>query len=142
MDRRPGAAPAVILVVVFAVVAVIAGKELLRRRAPNPADPPAVQLQQALDQKRVVFALYHSTTCIPCKEMEKVAADVLPEFEGQVVFVDVNVYDERNLPLLRQMNIRVIPTSYVHDRRGNHKVFQGVISRDVLRAELRAALSN
>ena len=132
----------VLAVVILAVGGVLVGKGLFGPKPIDPKDPPAQQLQQALEQKRVVFALYHSTTCIPCKEMERIAADVMPEFKGKVVFVDVNVYDEANLDLLRQMQIRVIPTTFIHDRKGEHKVFQGVISHDALRAELRAALSN
>ncbi len=137
-ERRLGLWP--VAVAVVAIGAIVLGKQLLRPKPVNPGDPPALQLQQALEQRRVVFALYHSTTCIPCKEMEKVAAAVMPEFKDPVVFVDVNVYDERNLDLLREMQIRVIPTTFIHDRRGQHKVFQGVLSRDALRAELLAAL--
>lgn len=132
----------VLVVVILAVGGIVIGKGLFSSKPINSSDPPALQLQQALEQKRAVFALYHSTTCIPCKEMEKVAADVMPEFKDQVVFVDVNVYDVGNRELLRQMQIRVIPTTFIYDRSGKHKVFQGVISRDALRAELRAALSS
>ena len=141
-NRNPWSLLLVLVVVILAVGGVVIGKGLFSPKPINPGDAPALQLQQALEQKRAVFALYHSTTCIPCKEMEKVAADVMPEFKGKVVFVDVNVYDDGNRDLLRQMQIRVIPTTFIHDRHGQHKVFQGVISRDALRAELQAALSN
>ena len=132
--------PLVLLAVVALVLAIIAGKALL---APQPvaSEPAEVQFDRALAQKRVTFALFHSKTCIPCKEMEKIAAQVMPEFKGKVTFVDVDVYDDTNLNLLRRMQIEVIPTTYIFDRTGQSKTFQGVISAAVLRAELNAALS-
>lgn len=140
--QSPQALLAVLIVVILAAGGIVIGKGLFSPEPVKSGDPPALQLQQALEQKRAVLALYHSTTCIPCKEMEKVAADVMPEFKDKVVFVDVNVYDAGNRELLRQMQIRVIPTTFIYDRSGKHKVFQGVISREALRAELRAALSS
>lgn len=145
--RRKGSAgrstnhlPVVLVVVLLAAALIVAAKGLLRKPT-NPGDPPEVQLEQALAQKRVIFALFHSTTCIPCKEMERVAAEVMPEFKGRVVFVDVDVYDEANLGLLRRMQIRVIPTTFIFDPTGQSKMFQGVMPRDTLRSELRAALA-
>ena len=131
----------ILLAAVMAVVALVLGGKALLAKPINPGDPAEVQLDQALAQQRVVFALYHSTTCIPCKEMERVAADVMPEFKNQVTFIDVNVYDDANMNLLRRMQIRVIPTTFIYDRHGTSKTFQGVLSRDALRAELRAALA-
>jgi thiol:disulfide interchange protein len=106
--------------------------------APQKAE---AQLDQALAEKRVTFALFHSLTCIPCKEMEKVARDVMPAFKDRVTFVDVNVYDQANVPLLRRMGISTIPTTYVFGKDGTYQRFIGVITRDTLRTVLQTALS-
>ncbi len=133
--------PLVLLGVVAVVVAIIAGKALLTPQPANSAEPAEVQFDQALAQKQVTFALFHSKTCIPCKEMERIAAEVMPEFRGKVTFVDVDVYDDANLDLLRRMQIEVIPTTFIFDRNGQSKIFQGVISAVALRGELNAALA-
>jgi len=139
--RQSSRWPVALFAVVVVVAAVIVGKALLTPQPVNSGEPAEVQFDQALAQKRVTFALFHSKTCIPCKEMEKTAAAVMPEFKGKITFVDVDVYDEANLNLLRRMQIQVIPTTFIFDRNGQSKVFQGLISADLLRSELAAALS-
>ncbi|MGQ9681431.1 MAG: thioredoxin domain-containing protein [Anaerolineae bacterium] len=140
-QRGGNRVPAIVTAVVVLVGLIIGGKILLAPKPTNAGDPAEVQFEQALAQKRVIYALYHSTTCIPCKEMERVAADVMPEFAGKVTFVDVNVYDQNNLNLLRREMVRVIPTNIIYDRQGQSRRYEGVLTRDGLRAELQAALS-
>lgn len=130
-----------LLLVGAAVALILIGKNMLSGSAINPNDPPETQLNQALEQKRVIYALFHSTDCIPCKQMEKTAAEVLPAYKGKIIFVDVNVYDPINTPLLRRMGLRVIPTNYIFDRTGQHKRIEGAIPAETLRAELDAALA-
>lgn len=130
-----------LILVAAAVVLVLVGKSMLSEDSINPGDPAEVQLDQALAQKRVIYALFHSTDCIPCQQMEKTAAEVMPEFKSKVTFIDVNVYDRANTALMRRMGLRVIPTNYVFDRSGQFKKIEGAIPADALRAELNAALS-
>ncbi|MBU0494814.1 MAG: thioredoxin family protein [Chloroflexi bacterium] len=147
----------ILALVVVAVVSIIAFKlvsgladdtalvpiETLTGGIPVAAGPaadtgltPAEQLDQALAAHRPVFVLFHSTTCIPCKEMEKIVARVRPDLEDRVVFVDVIVGEARNQDLNRQMGIRVIPTSIIFDAQGHARQGVGVIAEDTLRAEL------
>jgi len=139
--KEPSRLPIALILVIAAVALILAGKALLRQDDINPADPAEVQLDQALAQKRVIYALFHSTDCIPCKQMEKTAAEVMPEYKGRVTFVDVNVYDAANQNLLRRMGLRVIPTNYIFDPSGQSKKIEGAIPADSLRAELNAALA-
>lgn len=136
-----GRVPVVLAVVGVAIILVIVGKGMLRQEEINPGDPPEVQFDQALAQNRVIFALFRSKTCVPCMEMGRIAAEVMPEFAGRVVFIEANVYDKVNANLLQRMRIRVIPTTYIYDRTGTSKVHQGVLGRQSLRAALQAALS-
>jgi len=104
-----------------------------------PAGPgltPAEQLEQALAANKPAFVLFHSTTCIPCIEMEKIVNRVRPDFAGRVVFVDVIVSEARNQDLIRRAGIRVIPTSIIFDAQGQARQGVGVIPENVLRAEL------
>jgi thioredoxin-like negative regulator of GroEL len=137
----------IVLGIVGAVVLLtLVGKELVSRgpaETPslvNPADPPGVQLEQALAEERVVLVLFQATTCIPCQQMMRIVAEVLPEFEGRLVFIDVDVYQEASISLIRQMQIRVVPTSLIIDGAGEVRMYQGVIPRDLLREELQGAL--
>lgn len=130
-----------LFLVAAAVALVLIGKGMLSGDSINPADPPETQLNQALEQKRVIYALFHSTDCIPCKQMEKTAAEVMPAYKNKIVFVDVNVYDPINTALLRRMGLRVIPTNYIFDRTGQYKRIEGAIPAETLRAELDAALA-
>jgi thiol:disulfide interchange protein len=109
-----------------------------------PAPPgiaPAEQLDQALAARKPAFVLFHSTTCIPCKEMEKIVARVRPDFEGRIVFVDVIVGEARNQDLNRRMGIRAIPTSVIFDAQGQARQGVGVIAENALRAELQKLVS-
>lgn len=130
-----------LLLVAAAVALILIGKGMLSGDSINPADPPEVQLNQALEQKRVIYALFRSTDCIPCKQMEKTAAEVMPAYTNTIVFVDVNIYDPINASLLRRMGLRVIPTNYIFDRTGQYKRIEGAIPAETLRAELDAALA-
>ncbi|MGB9593003.1 MAG: thioredoxin family protein [Anaerolineae bacterium] len=140
-SASPNRTAIALLLVAAAVALILIGKGMLSRDSINPSDPPETQLNQALDQKRVVYALFHSTDCIPCKQMEKTAAEVMPAYKNRIVFVDVNIYDPINAALLRRMGLRVIPTNYIFDRTGQYKRIEGAIPADILRAELDAALS-
>jgi len=102
---------------------------------------PAEQLDQALAARKPAFVLFHSTTCIPCKEMEKIVARVRPDFEGRIVFVDVIVGEARNQDLNRRMGIRAIPTSVIFDAQGQARQGVGVIAENALRAELQKLVS-
>ena len=57
-----------------------------------------------------------SKTCIPCRMMIPVLAEVEQEYKGRaaVVFIDVVKYNE----LATQLGIRAIPTQIFFDRKG------------------------
>jgi thioredoxin 1 len=57
-----------------------------------------------------------ATTCIPCKMMVPVLAEVEREYKGRaaVVFIDVYKYSE----LATQLRVRSIPTQIFYDKKG------------------------
>lgn len=67
-----------------------------------------------------------------------VVADVYPEFQDSVVLIDVDVYDQRNINILRRESLQVIPTLVFYDRQGRRQIFVGVMQAEQLRDTLQA----
>ena len=80
--------------------------------------------------------LFHSTNCQPCKVMEAVTARVRPDFERDIIFVDVIVSDSANQSLIQAYEVRAIPTTVLVDADGHTRVGLGVIAEDQLRDAL------
>lgn len=98
-------------------------------------------LAQAKTEGKPVLLCFHSTKCIPCIEMEKNLNQVMPEYQGKVEFVIVDVYDPTEESLNRQYGIQTIPTTFL--LKGDGQVansFQGALTPDQLRKELDALL--
>lgn len=107
---------------------------------PFPNDPTA-QIGWVLRNRKPAMILFHSTTCKPCQLMEKAVEKVRTDFEPQVAFVDVVVTDPANASLLRQAQIRTIPTSILITASGDAHGFVGAVEEDALRAELTRLIS-
>lgn len=102
-----------------------------------PADLlPEAQLAAARQDNQPAFVFLHSTDCIPCKEMMDIVDQVFPEFEGSVALVDVNVYDKRNIELMRSEGLQVIPTLVFYDRQGVRQTHMGVMEPAQFRTTL------
>ena len=113
--------------------------------AAQEADPfpsrPEAQVEWVVRNRRPAMVLFHSTTCKPCQAMEKAVAKVRPDFEAQVIFIDVVVTDPDNAGLLRQAQIRTIPTSIFVTAAGEAYGFVGAVEEDALRVELSKLMS-
>lgn len=97
---------------------------------------PAVQLQRALQAGQPTLAFFHSNNCYQCLVMIDTVDQVYPEFAPFVARVDVNVSDDRNSDLLRQVRIQVIPTLIFYDHQGQEQVHLGVMEPLDLRRQL------
>lgn len=97
---------------------------------------PENQLAQAIAAQKPTLAFYHSNTCDTCIQMVETVDLVFPEFAGVVELVDVDVYDERNMPLLRQARISYIPTLVFYDDSGASDLVIGKMTPDALRERL------
>ena len=62
----------------------------------------------------------------------------LAALRGQVVLIDVDVYQQSNVNIMRQEGLQMIPTLVFYDRQGQRVVQVGVLQPDQLRAVLRA----
>lgn len=129
------------LIVVAIIVALVGGtyvyQSLTAPRTDGGKQTASLTLEDALAQGKPVYILFHSLTCEPCKEMEAVVRRVIPAFDGQITYLDVNVYDESRQDLVNQFRIETIPTSVFLDARGNTvSSFVGVMTDEQLRAYL------
>lgn len=98
-------------------------------------------LAQAKAEGKPVLLCFHSTKCIPCIEMEKNLNQVMPEYQGKVEFVIVDVYDPAEDSLNRQYGIQTIPTTFLLKGDGQAaNSLQGALTPDQLRKELDALL--
>jgi len=113
--------------------------------AAQEADPfpqqPSDQVEWAMRNRRPAMILFHSTTCKPCKLMEQTVEKVRPDFETQIAFIDVVVSDASNATLLRQAQIRTIPTTIFLTISGDSYGFIGAMDEGALRAELAKLVS-
>lgn len=91
------------------------------------------QLDQALQESQPIFVFLHSMDCIPCQEMMEIVDLVYPEYEDQVVLIDVDVYDPNNENILRREALQAIPTLVFYDRAGERYLQIGVLPADQLR---------
>ena len=104
-----------------------------------PQDPIG-QIDWAMRHSKPMMVLFHSTTCIPCKAMEKLIAQIRGDFEPGIVFVDVITNDRANVGLIRQAGIRGIPTSFFVSPSGTGKRHVGALNEEALRAQLEQLL--
>ncbi len=129
--RKPSRLPQflAILGVVVLVLAVIIIKEKPQAATPaaNPSELAEVQLDRALQAGQPTLAFFHSNNCRQCIIMIDTVSQIYPEFSDKVVLVDVNVYDERNAQLLKDVGLQYIPTLIFYDRTGQKQVSVGVI---------------
>lgn len=109
------------------------------------SETPIVQVAQELpeqvldrlyNENEPVFAFFHSNNCHLCIEMIKVVDEVIPEYDGKVNLVDINVYDENNKSLLQRAQIQAIPTQIFISSTGEVSRQVGLMSADQLRAVL------
>ena len=130
---------------IASVAIAIAGIALLKaQNAPAPAIAgvpggalPADRLNQSLAQGKPALVFMHSTSCQSCIDMMKVVDQVYPEFTGQVTLVDVNVYEDANLPLMQKLGLRYIPTVVVFNSQGQSWQNVGLMQPDEFRTYLR-----
>jgi len=126
---------------VIALIVIVVGVILYLKRSQRPlaSGPlPSAQLRAALDNHRPTLAFFHSNNCHQCLVMVETLAQVWPEFADRLTLVDVDVYDERNAPLLQSVRLQYIPTLIFYDRTGQAETYVGVMEAEQLRQRLKA----
>jgi thiol-disulfide isomerase/thioredoxin len=102
---------------------------------------PEDQFKAALSARKPTLALFHSLTCVPCKAMAAAVEEVRSEYEGQVTFVDVDVYDTANTSFCRSARIQMIPTTVLVNAKGEESKRVGAVETNQLRDILNQLLT-
>ncbi len=143
MEKKSSNSSIILLLLVVVVIGVLIYKnansqqktELLQTEFSSKGSQ---LLENAKKVGKPVFLLFHSSTCIPCQQMEEIVNKVKPDFEKQIVFVDINVYDRSEQELINKFGVQAIPTSVFIGSDGIIRDGQvGVIEEKVLRKILK-----
>ncbi len=114
-----------------AIAALVAGSEWSKRRR----DAPAVPAAAGSGLPRVVDV--GATTCIPCRKMAPILADLKREYAGRVEVEFINVAEDPDAA--DSYRIRGIPTQVFFDARGQEVWrHEGFLDRSEIVARLRA----
>lgn len=94
----------------------------------------------AVASGKPIYVLFHSLTCEPCVEISAVADQVLPDYEGEVVFVNAITDDPSAQQLASQFSFQYIPTSFFISAGGESVVdsYTGAMDAAAMRAYLDA----
>lgn len=104
--------------------------------ATSNSELPEVQLNRALEARQPTLAFYHSTNCRQCIVMMDIVEKVYPDYSDSITLVDIDVYDDRNVPLLTQVGIQYIPTLMFYDQNGERQIHVGVMEAEQLHQTL------
>ena len=145
------------LVILLAVIAVFAAIMLIKVLAAPDTAPTApdsaVSLtsvhndavsdyEAALATGKPVYVLFHSLTCVPCVEISRVADAVLPEYEGEVTFVNAITDDPAGQQLSSRFSFQYIPTSFFLKADGTIvDTYTGALTADEMRTYLDSLLA-
>ncbi|MCR4438729.1 MAG: thioredoxin domain-containing protein [bacterium] len=105
---------------------------LAAQRAAQPPDP----LEPALRSDKPTVLDLGSDSCVPCKMMKPIFAELEKEYKGKANILLLDVYEHRRLA--RQYQVRVIPTQVFFDHQG--RVFwrhEGFMSKEEIVSKLR-----
>jgi len=112
----------IIIILILSVIAIWGYKTYVVKKEPN-------QTTQDLEKGKPTLVDLGSSTCIPCREMVPVLAQVKNIYDGKVVvkFIDINEDPEET----SKYDIKVIPTQIFLDKDGN-QVFrhEGFFSKE------------
>jgi thiol-disulfide isomerase/thioredoxin len=93
-------------VIILAAVGMIVFKTVV----PSATDSAAArQMQAALAENKPVVLLFTAHICALCREVEKLLAEIQPEFEKDVAFVMVDYNAEENGALIEEFEVDLIP---------------------------------
>lgn len=81
------------------------------------SDATEADIQRAASQGLPAVVKLGSDSCAPCREMNAVMAQLAQEYNGKVLFFNVDVY--KNPDLVKKYNVILIPKLVFIDKSGN-----------------------
>lgn len=95
------------------------------------------QLETALNEGQPVWVMFGTNNCPYCVKLKKIFDELKPEYEDQVVFIDVNLDIRENYDLGMEYQIRYVPVTYIYDKEGNVSFTEGgLLEKELLIKEL------
>lgn len=107
----------------------------------SPAnEAAAVKIERVLQEGKPAWLFFRTSSCPACVELKKSFDSLQGEYEGRVVFIDINLDDDRNQELGREYRIGYVPQTYIINAEGE-PTYQmvGAIPFEELRSELNKA---
>ncbi|MEW6663492.1 MAG: thioredoxin family protein [Bacillota bacterium] len=124
----------VLAVVLIAVAAILALKFMPDPyQGRNQPQPGNVRLAEATAAGLPAVLIFSSGGCPACVEMDKILQRVMPDYQGRVAFIKVDVADKRETEFVRQYQIRYVPTLFLIDKEGKPRAHAGFVEEEVLR---------
>ncbi len=74
--------------------------------------------EEARADRTPIYILFHSGGCPPCVEAEERATRILPDYEGEIVYVSAHTVDPRTRELFDLFSFRSVPTMFFVDADG------------------------
>lgn len=98
---------------------------------------PAQQIEEVMEKGQPAWLFFRTSSCPACIEMKRIFDKLQGEYQGQVVFIDINLDEDRNSQLGRDYRIGYVPQTYLLNARGEITMQKvGTIPESDLRAEL------
>ena len=145
------ALPRVLLILVIVAFAILiawkflfAGEQSVGTSSITAIHNDAIaDFESASESGQPTYVLFHSLTCEPCIEISEVADEVIPDYEGEVVFVNVITDDPSGQQLADRFSFQYIPTSFFLGADGTIiDSFTGAIDEADMRARLDALVES
>jgi len=123
--------------IVLAAVLIAAAAILIVKFLPEPyqgeTQTGKFRLAEATARGLPAILIFSSPACPACVEMDKVLQRVMPDYQGRVVFIKVNVTNRQEAEFARQYQIRFVPSIFLIDKEGTPKAQSGFVEENILR---------
>lgn len=114
-----------------------AADEIKTPPASSAPTTAAEQLELALEEGQPVWMMLGTTRCPYCVQLKKIFNELKPDYEGKVLFLDVNLDEAENHDLSRKYKVQYVPVTYIYDKNGEVSFFEGgLLDKDLLIEEL------
>ena len=127
---------------IIGLIVVLAALIFINNRPPaeevSPAgETAAAQIERVLQEGKPAWLFFRTSSCPACVELKRSFDSLQEEYEGRVVFIDINLDDDRNGQLGREYRIGYVPQTYIINAEGQ-TTYQmvGTIPVEELRSEL------
>lgn len=92
--------------------------EVSEEKSANEADGSPVKKDDKIAAVEATFVEIGAESCVPCKMMKPVMAEIEKRYKGRVKVVFHDVWTEEGKPYAGKYGIRVIPTQVFEDKNG------------------------